>query len=296
MTMAPSEQKVHPARKPDWLRLRLPSGPAYEQVRALLADVGVHTVCQEAHCPNQWECFSSRTAAFLIMGPHCTRNCGFCAVGHQPPCAPDPEEPAMVAQAVQALGLLYAVVTSVTRDDLPDGGASCFAETIRAIRQIRPRALIEVLIPDFRGALQPLQTVLAARPDVLNHNMETVPRLYGTVRPLASYTRSLDLLAKAKELAPSIPVKSGLMLGLGESEEEIRRTIQDLADAGCSMLTLGQYLQPSALHLPVQRYVTPEEFDLWKRIALQTGLSRVDSGPFVRSSYHAENLFDRDPV
>jgi lipoyl synthase len=289
--MASIEKKGCGAPKPAWLRRRLPSGPVYEQVRSMLANVGIHTVCQEAHCPNQWECFSARTAAFLIMGPDCTRNCGFCAVGHHPPGPPDPEEPARVAEAARSLGLLYAVVTSVTRDDLADGGAGIFAATIRAIREKQPDTLVEVLIPDFRGDFQALRTVLAARPDVLNHNIETVSRLYSTVRPGASYQRSLALLAESKKTAPSIPVKSGLMLGLGESAPEIRHTLEDLANAGCSMLTLGQYLQPSALHLPVERYVPPEEFDDWKRAALELGFWQVASGPFVRSSYHAESLF-----
>ncbi len=289
--MAPIEEKRSGSPKPAWLRLRLPSGPVYEQVRSMLSNIGLHTVCQEAHCPNQWECFSSRTAAFLIMGPHCTRNCRFCAVEHGPPGPPDPEEPARVAEAARSLGLLYAVVTSVTRDDLADGGASCFAATIGVIKEKQPDALVEVLIPDFKGDFKALGTVLAARPDVINHNIETVERLYSSVRPGASYERSLGLLSQAKRTAPSIPVKSGLMLGLGETEPEIRRTIKDLFDAGCSMLTLGQYLQPSALHLPVERYVPPEEFDDWKRVALEIGFSQVASGPFVRSSYHAENLF-----
>ncbi|MGC9196290.1 MAG: lipoyl synthase [Syntrophobacteraceae bacterium] len=288
--MAQLEEKTL-AHKPSWLRRKLPSGPGYEQVKSLLAKVGTHTVCQQAHCPNQWECFSSRTAAFLLLGPHCTRNCGFCAVEHFTPQTPDPEEPARVAEAAKSLGLLYAVVTSVSRDDLPDGGASCFAATIEALRVKLPDTLVEVLIPDFQGDIQPLRTVLAARPDVLNHNIETVARLYTLVRPQANYQRSLTLLERAKKEAPAIAVKSGLMLGLGESAQEIRRTLEDLVHAGCEMLTLGQYLQPSALHLKVERYVPPEEFQDWKRVALAMGFSQVASGPFVRSSYHAENLF-----
>ena len=291
IAMAEREETGRVLPKPAWLRLRLPSGPVYEQVRLMLANVKLHTVCQEARCPNQWECFSSRTAAFLIMGPHCTRNCRFCAVEHGTPGPLDPEEPARVAQAAGALGLLYAVITSVTRDDLADGGASCFAATIRAIREKLKDTLVEVLIPDFQGELQPLLTVLAAGPDVVNHNIETVERLYGSVRSSASYERSLGLFAAAKKAAPSIPVKSGLMLGLGETAPEIRRTISDLVKAGCSMLTLGQYLRPSAGHLPVERYVPPEEFDEWKQVALEAGFSHVASGPFVRSSYHAEKLF-----
>jgi lipoic acid synthetase len=289
--MAQRDGKESALPKPPWLRLRLPSGPVYEQVRSLLANVRLHTVCQEAHCPNQWECFSSKTAAFLIMGPHCTRNCRFCAVEHGAPEPPDPEEPGRIAEAAASLGLVYAVITSVTRDDLADGGASCFAATIRAIKEKLPDTLVEVLIPDFQGEVQPLQTVIDAGPDVINHNIETVERLYSTVRLGASYERSLALLAAAKRAAPSIPVKSGLMLGLGETAQEIRSTLKNLVDSGCSMLTLGQYLQPSGLHLPVKRYVSPEEFDDWKRVALETGFSHVASGPFVRSSYHAENLF-----
>jgi lipoic acid synthetase len=227
----------------------------------------------------------------LIMGPDCTRNCRFCAVEHGIPGPPDPEEAARVAEAARFLGLRYAVVTSVTRDDLADGGASCFAAVIRAIREKNPDTLVEVLIPDFQGDAEALETVVAARPDVLNHNIETVERLYSTVRPGAVYERSLKLLAAANRRAPSLPVKSGLMLGLGESPREIRRTLQDMLDAGCSMLTMGQYLQPSALHIPVKRYVPPEEFENWKRIAHEMGFSQVASGPFVRSSYHAEALF-----
>lgn len=289
--MAELEKKKTATPKPSWLRRKLPSGPGYEQVKSLLAKIGSHTVCQQAHCPNQWECFTSRTAAFLILGPHCTRNCGFCAVEHFTPEPPDPEESARVAEAAKSLGLHYAVVTSVSRDDLPDGGASYFAATIEALRAKLPDTLIEVLIPDFKGNIQALRAVLAARPDVLNHNIETVASLHALIRPQASYQRSLALLERAKKEAPAIAVKSGLMLGLGESAPEIRRTLEDLLHAGCEMLTLGQYLQPSALHLKVERYVPPEEFEDWKQVALDMGFSQVASGPFVRSSYHAENLF-----
>ena len=278
-------------RKPPWLRRRLPTGAAYEQVRSLIRDGELHTVCQEAKCPNQWECFSARTATFLILGSRCTRHCGFCAVEHGPLGPPDPGEPMRVAEAAQRLQLRYVVITSVTRDDLPDGGAGFFAETIKAVRARVPGAMIEVLIPDFLGDAQALRTVVSARPEVLNHNLETVPRLYPSVRPGALYQRSLELLRRAKAYEPSLPTKSGLMLGLGESSEEIRRTLEGLREAGCTMLTLGQYLQPSKEHLPVQRYVPPEEFDRWVEDALTMGFIRVASGPFVRSSYHARELY-----
>ena len=283
-------------RKPPWLKVSLPKGATYEKVRTLLKKSQLHTVCQEAKCPNLWECFSQKTATFLIMGPNCTRNCRFCAVGHGPLGPPDPGEPERVAEAVKSMGLRYVVITSVTRDDLPDGGASFFSETIQAIRKRVPGALIEVLIPDFQGDAKALHAVMKARPDVLNHNIETVPRLYPSVRPEAQYGRSLELLARAKVLDPTIPTKSGLMLGLGELAEELERTLQDLVDAGCSMLTLGQYLQPTKDHLPVERFIHPEEFDRWKEIALEKGFSEVASGPFVRSSYHAKELYEAAKV
>lgn len=278
------------AGKPNWLRRRLPKGPAYEKVRTRLRNSRLHTVCQEAKCPNLWECFSSKTAAFLIMGPSCTRNCRFCAVGHGPSGPPDPGEPARVAEAAEEMGLGYVVITSVTRDDLPDGGAGHFAETIARIRERMPHALVEVLIPDFQGDAHALEMVVEARPDVLNHNLETVRRLYSRVRPGALYERSLGLLRRAKEIDSGMAAKSGLMLGLGESPEEIRRTLRDLREAGCDLLTLGQYLQPSKRNLPVARFVDPEEFDGWRKTALEAGFSEVASGPFVRSSYHAKEL------
>lgn len=287
----PHQGRKSRARKPEWLKLRLPSGPDYERVRSLISGSALHTVCQEAKCPNQWECFSRQTATFLIMGPRCTRNCRFCAVEHGPLGPPDPEEPLRVAEAAHSLGLRYVVVTSVTRDDLPDGGAGVFAATIRAIREKIPGVLVEVLIPDFQGSSESLLTVVDARPDVLNHNVETVERLYPPVRPGAVYERSMQLLRRAKSHNACLPVKSGLMLGLGESPEEMRKTLRDLVEAGCSLLTLGQYLQPSADHVPVERFVTPAEFAHWKEIALEMGFSRVASGPLVRSSYHAKNLF-----
>ena len=278
-------------QKPPWLKRRLPTGPDFERVKALINKGGLHTVCQEAKCPNMWECFSKHTATFMIMGSRCTRSCRFCAIDHGPTTKPDPAEPAKVAKAARKMGLNYVVITSVTRDDLSDGGASFFAETIKEVRKQIPDALVEVLIPDFQGNGNALKTVLKARPDVLNHNIETVPRLYSTVRPEANYDRSLEVLKQTRKYDQSIPTKSGLMLGLGELPAEICRTLEDLVKAGCSMLTLGQYLQPSKQHLQVERFVPPEEFDSWRKTALEIGFSQVAGGPFVRSSYHAKELF-----
>ncbi len=289
MTDAASNPLPH--RKPDWLKRRLPTGETFSQVRELIEAGKLHTVCQEAKCPNIWECYSQRTATFLIMGERCTRNCRFCSVspGLPEPLAPD--EPGRVAEAVERMGLRYVVVTSVTRDDLPDGGAAHFAATIREIRRRVPGAEIEVLIPDFQGDRAALATVLRARPNVLNHNIETVPRLYPRVRPQADYRRSLELLRRSRALAPSIPAKSGLMLGLGERAEEIRQAFSDLRGADCKILTLGQYLQPSPEHLPVEAYVPPDDFENWRKTALEMGFSEVASAPFVRSSYHAKESF-----
>ncbi len=278
-------------RKPEWLKRRLPTGEAFHQVQELIDSGRLRTVCQEAKCPNIWECFSHRTATFLIMGGRCTRNCGFCSVATGRPEPIDPGEPERVAEAAARMGLGYVVVTSVTRDDLADGGAAHFAATIRAIRRRTPAAEIEVLIPDLQGDGEALAAVLAAQPNVLNHNIESVPRLYPRVRPQADYRRSLEFLARAGEMAPGIPTKSGLMLGLGEEPDEVRQTLQDLRAAGCRILTLGQYLQPSPQHLPVAAYVTPAEFEEWRAAALAMGFSEVASGPFVRSSYHAKESF-----
>lgn len=278
-------------RKPRWLSRKLPTAAEYEMVRSLIRDGRLHTVCQEAKCPNQFECFSNRTATFMILGSRCTRNCRFCNVASGPDSPPDPEEPRRVAEAAERMKLKYVVVTSVTRDDLADGGAGLFAETITRIRERIPEALVEVLIPDFQGDAAALQTVLTARPDVLNHNIETVPRLYDRVRPRADYRRSLELLHRVTVFAPDIPAKSGMMLGLGETEAEIHQTLADLYQAGCRYLTLGQYLQPSRDHLPVDRFVPPEEFDRWREEALAVGFTDAASGPFVRSSYHAKELY-----
>mgnify|MGYP001813379193 CR=1 FL=1 len=278
--------------KPSWLRRKLPTGHQYEAVRRLIRDGRLHTVCQEAACPNQFECFSSRTATFLIMGDHCSRNCRFCNISAGPQAPLDPEEPLRVAAAAAEMGLRYVVVTSVTRDDLPDGGAAHFAATITALRDRIDGVTVEVLIPDLQGDEEALATVLAAGPDVLNHNVETVPRLYPTVRPLAHYRRSLTLLERVAGHKAGIPAKSGLMLGLGETRAEVEATLADIHASGCRILTLGQYLQPTKAHLPVARYVPPEEFDDLGAHARQVGFSQVASGPFVRSSYHAREVFE----
>jgi lipoic acid synthetase len=280
-----------PTGKPKWLKRSLPTGPEYEKIRQLLKGHALTTVCQEAKCPNQFECYGQGTATFMILGEKCTRNCRFCAVGHGPEGLPDPEEPARVAEAVSLLGLRYAVITSVTRDDLPDGGAALFAGTITAIRKVRPGTLVEVLIPDLQGDRRALTTILDAGPDVLNHNIETVARLYPEVRPQAEYGRSLELLGRVKEGHPHIPTKSGIMLGLGETLAEIEAAWHDLRTAGCDILTMGQYLQPSAEHLPVQRFLPPEEFEGLAEKALVLGFAGVAAGPFVRSSYQAESLY-----
>lgn len=277
--------------KPRWLRRSLPKGPEYEQVRQLLHQHRLTTVCQEAQCPNQFECYSQGTATFMILGERCTRNCRFCAVEHRPESPPDPDEPERVAEAVDLLNLRYAVITSVTRDDLDDGGAALFAATITAIRRRRPEVTIEVLIPDLQGNWAALATIVAAGPNVLNHNIETVPRLYPRVRPEASYHRSLALLAEVKRLQPALPTKSGLMVGLGETPPELTATWADLRSVCCDILTIGQYLQPSAQHLPVERFVPPEEFAEMADAARTLGFAGVAAGPFVRSSYQAEELY-----
>ena len=279
-------------KKPSWLKRRIPAGSAHEKVRNLMDQSKLHTVCQEAKCPNIWECFSNQTATFLILGSTCTRNCGFCAVAGGSPTPIDPQEPEKVAKAVKKMNLEYVVVTSVTRDDLDDGGAGLFAETIHALRNKIPKIMIEVLIPDFQGCSEALEKVVSAHPHVLNHNLETVPRLYNTVRPQAVYERSLTLLKRTKKWDPTLQTKSGLMLGLGETQEELQQTLKDLLNAGCRLLTLGQYLQPTRAHLPVTRFIPPEEFDQWKETALNLGFDQVASGPFVRSSYHAKTLFE----
>jgi len=294
--MKPNNDTGVLVQKPSWLRRRLPTGPTYEKIRSMIRNDRLHTVCQEAKCPNMWECYSQKTATFLIMGSRCTRNCRFCSVETGPLHPPDPGEPLRVANVARRMQLKYVVVTSVSRDDLSDGGAGIFAQTIVEIRKMIPNVCVEVLIPDFQGSHAALQTVLKARPDVLNHNLETVPRLYPRVRPQADYRRSLDLIQKSNQSAPDVPTKSGLMLGLGERHNEIHQSLQDLKDANCQMLTLGQYLQPSKRHLPVTRFIPPEEFEEWRQTALNMGFSQVASGPFVRSSYHANQLYQKVTV
>jgi lipoic acid synthetase len=262
----------------------------YEEMAGFLKTMGLHTVCQSASCPNIGECFSRHTATFMILGNSCTRSCGFCGVSHEGPTPVDPGEPRRVAEASAKLGLKYIVVTSVTRDDLQDGGAFQFAETIRQVKDAIPQAMVEVLIPDFQGDRAALETVLAAGPFVLNHNVETVPRLYSTVRPQAAYNRSLTVIETAKRFSASIYVKSGLMVGLGENSEEVVTVLSDLRRKGCDIVTIGQYLQPSKKNLQVAEYVPPSQFAEYERIGGKMGFRHVASGPFVRSSYHAAEI------
>ncbi len=266
----------------------MPLSENVARARASLRRHGLHTVCEEAQCPNRAECWSQGNATFLILGDVCSRNCGFCAVSAGTPGAPDPLEPEHVAEAAASMGLRHVVVTSVTRDDLPDGGASHFASTIRRVRERVPGCTVEVLIPDFQGSRRDLATVMEARPEILNHNMETVSRLYPRVRPQARYERSLDLLRNARELDPDVRTKSGFMVGLGEERKELSVLIAHIRQAGCDILTIGQYLSPGKDRLPVERYCTPEEFVLLREEALRAGFSWVESGPMVRSSFNAE--------
>jgi lipoic acid synthetase len=287
---APTEGLPLNARKPAWLRAKIPGGPVYQQTTDIVREHQLHTVCESAQCPNLGECWSRKTATIMILGNICTRSCGFCAVQTGRPTELDRDEPRRVAEAIRLMGLKHAVITSVARDELTDGGAGIWAETIRAVRAVNPQTAIEVLIPDFKGRWQDLETVLAAQPDILNHNVETVPRLHKLVRPQAKYERSLEMLRRAKQAG--FVTKSGLMLGIGETEEEIAATLLDMAADGLDILTLGQYLRPSAQHLPLHRWVTPEEFARWKIFALEHGFRVVESGPLVRSSYHADEQSD----
>ena len=273
--------------KPDWLKVRAPGSENYLRLKSLMRGLGLHTVCEEANCPNIGECWHHGTATFMILGDTCTRSCGYCNVVHGAPKPPDADEPVKVASAIHALSLSYVVVTSVDRDDLPDFGASHFARTIRETRARIPTCRLEVLIPDFQGDEASLRIVLDARPDVLNHNIETVPRLYRTARPGGRYERALKVLRRSREIAPSIPTKSGLMVGLGEEWNEVVATLRDLRTAGCEIVTIGQYLRPSVANLPLARYYTPAEFAELKRIGVELGFGHVESGPLVRSSYHA---------
>ena len=280
-------------RKPEWLRVKLNAGRENQSVMQMLRQLHLNTVCEEANCPNSGECFGKKTAAFMILGSNCTRNCGFCTVGKGPVCAPDPAEPANISQAVARLGLRHVVITSVTRDDMPDGGASHFAAVIKALQEM-PDAqvpIIEVLIPDFLGDAAALRTVIDARPDIINHNVETIPRLYPTVRPQAIYQRSLDLLRRVKEQAPDNVTKSGIMVGLGESFDEVIDVLRDLRHVGCELLTIGQYLSPSRMHLPVVDYIHPDVFADYQKQGEALGFKHVASGPLVRSSYMAEQAF-----
>lgn len=279
--------------RPEWLKVRAPGGPQYLDLKRLVADLRLHTVCESARCPNIGDCWERRSATFMILGDICTRACGFCAIKTGRPESLDREEPERVAEAVAYLGLRFAVITSVNRDELEDGGAEIFAETIRAIRRRSPETGIEVLIPDFEGNWDALQAVLDAGPDILNHNLESIDRLYRIVRPQAKYERSLELLRRAREQSPGIVTKSGMMLGVGEELDEIRQSMQHLREVDCDVLTLGQYLRPSSKHIPVRRYVTPAEFNGLREEGLEMGFKHVESGPLVRSSYHADEQVPR---
>jgi lipoyl synthase len=276
-----------PVRRPDWLKVRVPGGPNFVELKTIMRENELHTVCEEAHCPNIGECWEHRTATFMILGDICTRACGFCAVTSGKPVGLDLHEPQRVAGAVQKMGLKHVVITSVNRDDLTDGGSAVFAATIRKVREANPGCTIEVLIPDFEGVEDSLGNVLRAGPDILNHNLETVERLTKRVRRKAQYRRSLQVLRRAKELAPDRLTKSGIMLGLGERSEEIEQALGDLRASQVDIVTIGQYLRPSLKHLAVDRYYHPDEFAHWKKFGMELGFAHVESGPLVRSSYHA---------
>ena len=278
-----------PMRKPEWIRMKVPDSARFQEIKQVLRENKLHTVCEEASCPNIGECFSGGTATFMILGDICTRRCPFCDVSHGKPLAPDVNEPINLARTIAQMHLRYVVITSVDRDDLMDGGAQHFVDCIQAVREQSPEIKIEVLVPDFRGRLETAVEILKiAPPDVMNHNLETVPRLYKQARPGADYQNSLNLLKVFSELHPNVPTKSGLMLGLGETDEEILEVMQDLRNHGVTMLTLGQYLQPSQHHLPVVRFVTPERFAEFEQQALAMGFTKAACGPMVRSSYHAD--------
>ena len=277
-------------RRPDWLKVRLPSGEGYTRTKSIVKEHGLNTVCEDARCPNMAECWGNGTATFMILGDICTRSCGFCNVKTGRPIELDLDEPRRVAEAISKMGINYAVITSVNRDELSDGGAGIFAETIYRIKQKNPDTKVEVLIPDFKGDHEALKTVLGANPDVLNHNIETVPRLYGTVRPQADYRQSLELIRRAAEQGAM--TKSGMMVGLGERPDEVLRVLDDLKEHGCRIATIGQYLQPSKKHLPVERFIHPLEFAEFKVYGIVLGFDAVESGPLVRSSYHAEKALN----
>jgi lipoic acid synthetase len=276
-----------PDRKPPWLKVKAPGGANYVRLKHLMRDLQLHTVCEEAHCPNVGECWEHGTATFMILGDVCTRNCAYCAVAHGRPPSYDVEEPARVAQAIAEMDLRHAVITSVDRDDLPDFGAYIFAETIRQIKQRLPECSVEVLVPDFQGNADSIRRVLAARPDIYNHNTETVPRLYKRCRPGGRYERVLDIFRLVRRTAPDIPAKTGIILGMGETNDEVLATMRDVRAVGVAILTLGQYLRPSSSHIPLDRYVTPDEFGMLRDAGMAMGFRHVESGPLVRSSYHA---------
>lgn len=277
--------------KPEWLRVKAPQWERVGNVKGILRDLGLNTVCEEASCPNIGECFNAGTATFLIMGPACTRACPYCDIDFEKKPQPlDPTEPSRLAEAVRRMDLNHVVITSVNRDDLPDGGASQFVGCIEAVRSVSPQTTIEVLIPDLCGNWQALAGILSAQPEVLNHNTETVPRLYRRVRPQGSYARSLELLQQAKRLSPPIYTKSGIMVGLGETDAEVRQVMQDLRQVDCDILTIGQYLQPSQKHLGVQEFITPDQFEAWRQFGELIGFLQVVSSPLTRSSYHAEQV------
>ena len=287
----PIQQDIE--RKPPWLKVKAPGGATYVDVRRLMRDLKLHTVCEEAHCPNIGECWDHRAATFMIMGDVCTRNCAYCAVAHGTPQPLDTDEPRRLAEAVAAMSMRHIVVTSVDRDDLEDCGAGIFADVVRQVRLISPGTSIELLIPDFKGLEAPLRAVVDARPDILNHNLETVSRLYRIARPGGRYDRALELLGRVKRMDPAMLSKSGIMVGLGEQWDELLAAIRDLHAAGCDILTLGQYLRPSATHLPVARFYTPDEFGELRDYARQLGFRHVEAGPLVRSSYHAWEQAER---
>jgi lipoic acid synthetase len=276
-----------PDRKPNWLKVRAPGGPQYLRLKQLMRELDLHTVCEEARCPNVGECWEHGTATFMILGDVCTRNCAYCAVAHGRPPSYDIDEPSRVAEAIGTMQLRHAVITSVDRDDLPDFGAFIFAETIRQIKQRLPDCSVEVLVPDFQGNEDSIRAVLEAGPDIYNHNTETVPRLYKRCRPGGRYARVMEIFRTAKRIAPHIPTKTGIILGMGETLEEVEIVMRDLRDLDVDILTLGQYLRPSESHIPIDRYVTPDEFRQMREIGMSMGFRHVESGPLVRSSYHA---------
>jgi lipoyl synthase len=283
----PEQINTRPLRRPEWIRVRAPMGEKFEELKTLMRSKELHTVCEEAMCPNLGECWGSGTATFLMLGDVCTRTCGFCDIKHGKPGELDWKEPLRIAQAVKNMNLKHAVITSVNRDDRKDGGAPIFAMVIKAIRKMQPGCSIEVLIPDFKGSVEALQIVMEARPEILNHNVETVPRLFKQVQPQDNYDWAAATLTYAKQIDPEVLTKSGIMVGLGETINEVRAVMRDQRSWGVDILTIGQYLQPSKKHLPIDRYYTPEEFDLLKEYGMEIGFQWVESGPLVRSSYHA---------